>query len=127
MIKTLLVIDQAQFIPEIRLNLKLIVDHIPGVRGIVTGSSTFDLIQQIGEPLTGRSHIIRMAPISQMELNLGENTVRKKANLESRPIFGSYPELITSSDRNSKKGYLDELVFSYLLKDIPAFDEENDG
>lgn len=120
--KTLLVIDEAQFIPDIGLNLKLIVDHIPHVRVIVTGSSTFDLMKQIGEPLTGRKHVIQMFPISQMELNLVENRVQTKASLESRLIFGSYPEVITSSDLNAKKEYLHELVSSYLLKDILAYE-----
>ncbi len=120
--KTLLVIDEAQFIPDIGLNLKLIVDHIPHVRVIVTGSSTFDLIKQIGEPLTGRKHVIQMFPISQMELNLVENEIQTKANLESRLIFGSYPEVITSNDLNTKKEYLHELVSSYLLKDILAYE-----
>ena len=120
--KTLLVIDEAQFIPNIGLNLKLIVDHIPHVRVIVTGSSTFDLIKQIGEPLTGRRHVIQMFPTSQMELNLLENQAQTKANLESRLLFGSYPEVITSNSLDTKKQYLHELVSSYLLKDILAFE-----
>ena len=50
----LLVVDEAQKIHNIGLNLKLIVDHIPGIRIIATGSSSFDLARRIGEPLTGR-------------------------------------------------------------------------
>jgi predicted AAA+ superfamily ATPase len=60
--KSLLVIDEAQYIPSIGLNLKLIVDHMPKVRIIATGSSTFDLAKQIGEPLTGRKSVIKMYP-----------------------------------------------------------------
>ena len=67
--KSLLVIDEAQYIPDIGLNLKLIVDHIENVKVIVTGSSSFDLQQQIGDPLTGRKHSITMYPISQLELS----------------------------------------------------------
>ncbi len=118
--RDLLVIDEAQYIPDIGLNLKLIVDHLPHVKVIATGSSTFDLAKQVGEPLTGRKFTIKMHPISQLELNKIEHQAQTKANLESRLIFGSYPEVITHADNDFRKEYLHELVSSYLLKDILA-------
>ncbi len=120
--KDLLVIDEAQYIPSIGINLKLIVDQLEGVRVIVTGSSTFDLARQIGEPLTGRQTIIQMFPISQIELNQLETPNQTEALLETRMIYGSYPEVITLSDKREKQAYLHELVSSYLLKDILAFE-----
>lgn len=120
--KTLLVIDEAQYIPSIGLNLKLIVDHIPGVRVIATGSSTFDLAKQIGEPLTGRKATIKMYPLSQMELNQIENRAEAKAHLETRLIYGSYPEVVLLNSDSARQEYLHELVSSYLLKDILAFE-----
>ncbi len=120
--KQLLVVDEAQFIPDIGLNLKLIVDHLPHVKVIATGSSTFDLAKQVGEPLTGRKNVIKMYPISQIELNQFENVAQIKANLDSRLIYGSYPEVITSKSPQEKQDYLHELVSSYLLKDILAFE-----
>jgi len=120
--KTLLVIDEAQFIPEIGLNLKLIVDHLPHVKVIATGSSTFDLAKEMGEPLTGRKMTIKMYPISQIELNQIENAAQTKANLESRLIFGSYPEVVLLESDQLRKEYLHELISSYLLKDILAFE-----
>ena len=77
--KELLVVDEVQYIPMIGLNLKLIVDHLPHVKVIATGSSTFDLAKQVGEPLTGRKYVLKMFPISQMELNHLENTAQVKA------------------------------------------------
>lgn len=120
--KSLLVIDEAQFIPDIGLNLKLIVDHLSHIKIIATGSSTFDLVRNVGEPLTGRKNVIKMFSISQIELNAIENTAQVKAHLESRLIYGSYPEVITSSGDKTKQEYLHELVSSYLLKDILAFE-----
>lgn len=120
--KDLLVIDEAQYIPEIGLNLKLIVDHIPHVRVVTTGSSTFDLAKSVGEPLTGRKSVIKMYPISQIELDGIESAAETKANLETRLIFGSYPEIITHENDVLRKEYLHELVSSYLLKDILALD-----
>lgn len=120
--KTLLVIDEAQYIPSIGLNLKLIVDHLPHVKLIATGSSTFDLAKQLGEPLTGRKITIKMYPLSQMELSPIENPAQTKAHLESRLIYGSYPEVVTLESDSLRNEYLHELVSSYLLKDILAFE-----
>jgi len=61
---TLLIIDEAQKIPNIGINLKLIVDHIPGVRVVVSGSSSFDLARSTGEPLTGRKYTLRLYPLA---------------------------------------------------------------
>lgn len=120
--KDLLVIDEAQFIPQIGLHLKLIVDHLPHIRVVATGSSTFDLAKQVGEPLTGRQHIIKMYPLSQMELGRLENRAETKAHLENRLIYGSYPEVVTLRGDEERKAYLSELVSSYLFKDILAFE-----
>ena len=120
--KDLLVIDEAQFIPKIGLHLKLIVDHLPHVRVIATGSSTFDLAKQVGEPLTGRQQIIKMYALSQMELCQIENRAETKAHLPQRLIYGSYPEIITMERDEERKTYLHELVSSYLFKDILAFE-----
>ena len=116
--KKRLVIDEAQCIPSIGKNLKLIVDHIPDVRVIVTGSSTLDLTESTSEPLTGRKHTITMLPIAQLELCTIENQAESKARLDERLIFGSYPEVIGLKDKDARKENLHELVSSYLFKDI---------
>ena len=118
----LLVIDEAQYIPDIGRNLKLIVDHLPHLRVLATGSSTFELAKQIGEPLTGRKYTLKMYPLSQIELNQIETTPQREAHLESRLIYGSYPEIVMMKSSASRKEYLNELVSSYLLKDILAFE-----
>jgi uncharacterized protein len=118
----LVVIDEAQYIPDIGLNLKLIVDHLPEVKVIATGSSTFDLVKQVGEPLTGRRQVIKMYSLSQMELGQLENQAEVKAHLEIRMIYGSYPEVVIAENELNKQEYLKELVSAYLLKDILAFE-----
>lgn len=115
---SLLVIDEAQRIREIGLNLKLIVDHIRDVKIIATGSSSFDLAKDIGEPLTGRKYTLKMFPLAQMELMQIEQRFETEANLESRLVFGAYPEVALSNDNRLRKNYLKEIVSSYLFKDI---------
>jgi predicted AAA+ superfamily ATPase len=116
--KKWLIIDEAQKIPSVGLNLKLIVDHVPDIRVIATGSSSFDLASQMGEPLTGRKWTLRLFPLSQMELAQKENPAETAARLESRLIYGSYPEVVLSDDDQLRQRYLKEIISSYLYKDI---------
>ena len=114
----LLVVDEAQYVEKIGLNLKLIVDHIPGIKVIVTGSSSFDLARDVGEPLTGRKYVLKLFPLSQMEISKIEKRHETTASLDSRLIYGSYPEVVLMSDNKRREDYLRELVQSYLFKDI---------
>ena len=116
----LLVIDEAQNIPDIGRNLKLMVDSIKGLKILVTGSSAFDILNISGEPLTGRSITVFLYPIWQGELK--ENAIQTKQNIEERLIFGSYPELWHLKTLDEKKKYLSDLSNSYLLKDILVLD-----
>ncbi len=50
----LIAIDEAQQVPNIGMGLKILIDQLPNLRIVATGSSSFDLAQKIGEPLTGR-------------------------------------------------------------------------
>ncbi len=114
----LLVIDEAQKIHNIGLNLKLIVDHIPDVRIIATGSSSFDLARSIGEPLTGRKSTLIQYPLAQLELTSIEQHHETEARLESRLLYGAYPEVVLLDDNREREQYLKEIVSSYLYKDI---------
>ena len=118
----LLVIDEAQKIPHIGINLKLIVDHIPDVRVIVTGSSSFDLARSTGEPLTGRKFTLKLFPLAQLEIGQIEKIYQTEANLENRLIYGSYPEIVLMPDNHGREQYLKEIVSSYLYKDVLELD-----
>jgi len=118
----LLVIDEAQKIKDIGINLKLIVDHIKGIRVIATGSSSFDLARNIGEPLTGRKYTLKMFPLAQLEMSAIEALHETRANLENRLIYGSYPEVVVMKDNIKREAYLKEIISSYLYKDILELD-----
>jgi predicted AAA+ superfamily ATPase len=115
----LLIIDEAQAIPEIGSILKLIIDSHPNLTIIATGSSSLDLVNTTGEPLTGRQYSYNLYPIAQLEL--GTNPIRIQADLEERLILGSYPEIFQLKNRKEKEFYLRELIMSYLLKDILSY------
>jgi predicted AAA+ superfamily ATPase len=118
----LLIIDEAQYIKQIGLNLKLIVDHIPDIKVIASGSSFFDLAKDIGEPLTGRKYVLTLFPLAQLEISQIESAHETNANLEARLIYGSYPEVVLMQDNRLREEYLQDLVSSYLFKDILALE-----
>jgi len=117
-----LIIDEAQQLPDLGKSLKLMIDHIPELKILITGSSAFDIMNKTGEPLTGRKTTILLFPFSHAEYATQENIVETTGRLNERLILGSYPELLHIDDRNQKIAYLKELVSSYLLKDILAFE-----
>ena len=117
-----LIIDEAQHIPDIGMKLKLMVDEIPKLSVIVTGSSMFELSNKLGEPLVGRSHITFMYPLAQIEFSAYENPIDRASKLEQKLIFGTYPELLKFPGNDEKIDYLEGMINSYLLKDILIYD-----
>jgi len=114
----LVIVDEAQKIPNIGLGLKIIVDNVPNIHVIATGSSSFELSGQIGEPLTGRKITHVLYPLSQLEFSRIRNNFDLKNNLHDYLIYGSYPKVLTQKGNKAKIAILNELVNSYLLKDI---------
>ncbi len=118
----LIAIDEAQKIPHIGLGMKLMVDHIPGIQVIATGSSSFELAGQVGEPLTGRKTTLMLYPVAQMEMARHLNRFELKESLEEFLVYGAYPAVITAGTRDEKARLLRELTGAYLFKDILEFE-----
>ncbi len=118
----LIMIDEAQYVKEIGLTLKLLVDHRSDLKVIATGSSSFDLAQDSGAPLAGRQYTLRLFPLAQCELSAVESLQETAAQLESRLVYGSYPEVVVMEDNSRRERYLRELVNAYLFKDILQFE-----
>lgn len=117
-----LFIDEAQKIPEIGLKLKLMIDTIEGLRILISGSSSLEIVQDTGEPLTGRKHTFILYSLSEREFNQTGQGFYQIDKLRERLVYGSYPELLHLPDRQEKADYLNEMVSSYLLKDILVFE-----
>lgn len=118
----LLAIDEAQHIPEIGLKLKLIVDEVPGIKVIATGSSSFDLINIAGEPLVGRSTQFQLNPISVEELLGSMAPIEFHQKMHHHLIYGFYPELLSFANVQDCQEYLNDIVDAYLLRDILMVD-----
>jgi hypothetical protein len=116
--KKIIIIDEAQAIPEIGKILKLLIDTVKGITVIATGSSSFDLAYTTGEPLVGRNLVYHLYPIAQVELSETEDYLTTIRNLEDRLIYGGYPELWHLKNHQEQERYLKQMVSSYLLKDL---------
>lgn len=117
------VIDEAQRIKNVGLILKILVDTYPEIQIVATGSSSFALSAQIGEPLVGRMYKFILYPLSIKEI-LAHNNQEKMidGDLNSLLVYGSYPEIITGK-ANPKIDYLTTLSNNFLFKDIAGFEE----
>lgn len=122
---THLFIDEAQLIPRIWSNLKLIVDHLPHLQILVTGSSSFDLRQQLGEPLVGRALYYYLYPFALQEIET--DPFQNITQLPTHLIYGMYPQIVTCPDLTEKQRLLEQIRDGYLLKDILMLDNLKDS
>ncbi len=109
-------VDEAQRIPGIGITLKLITDQLPEIQLFVSGSSAFEINQQVNEPLTGRKWEYNLFPISWKELEDELGYLKSKQQLEQRLIYGMYPEVVINLGNEEK--ILKQLTSSYLYKDV---------
>lgn len=113
-----LFIDEAQRIPDIGINLKILHDNFPNLRILVTGSSSFDLANRIQEPLTGRTWTFRLHPFSAGELVAQSSALDYHNRLEEWLLFGAYPGVLELENKDDKATFLNELTHAYLYKDV---------
>jgi hypothetical protein len=113
-----LFIDEAQRIPDIGINLKILHDSLPQLRIIATGSSSFDLANKTQEPLTGRTWSYHLFPIALCELAPATNRFALDQQVDDFMIYGMYPELFSLQHQEDKIDYLRGLTQSYLYKDV---------
>jgi uncharacterized protein len=112
----ILIIDEAQRIADIGICLKIIIDRIPGVKVIATGSSSFELANKTKESLTGRKWKFTLFPLSYAEMVLHHGAIEEQRLLHQRIIFGYYPDVVNNPD--DAKHILKFLSDSYLYRDI---------
>jgi predicted AAA+ superfamily ATPase len=114
----LLFIDEAQRIPDIGINLKILHDRMPELIIIVTGSSSFELANRVREPLTGRTATWKLYPLALMELAGKNPAFELDAQMENFLLFGSYPGVLNLTGAREKQQKLAELCAAYLYKDV---------
>ena len=117
--KTLVLIDEAQRVKNIGITLKLFADQMKDIQVIATGSSAFELSNEINEPLTGRKYEYTLYPFSMRELSNEFGWLETNRLLEERILYGMYPEIVLNP--GEKKNLLKEITRSYLYKDLLSY------
>lgn len=112
-----LAIDEAQRIPGVGMGLKILVDHVPGIKVIATGSSSFELSGQVGEPLVGRKISLNLYPVAQLELRRQLSVFDLQKQIPHALVFGGFPAVLTAP-LEKRPAILSDIINSYLLKDI---------
>lgn len=112
-----LFIDEAQKIHNSGTYLKIIYDHHPSLKIIVTGSSTLDLASRIKEPLTGRTDTYQLYPIAYTELSQ-HPCCTVQPSLYNRLVYGLYPTLFSIDEVDDQKKFLINIATDYLYKDV---------
>lgn len=114
----LLVIDEAQRVPNIGINLKILIDNFPQAIILATGSASFDLANKITEPLTGRTLTFNMYPVGYSEIRESYGVLETRDQLDRWMIWGGYPTIVTQNDPFLREKFLGEIAGSYLYRDI---------
>ena len=117
----IVVIDEAQRISDIGIKMKLIIDNMPGIQLVATGSSSFELANKTNEPLTGRKWEYRLFPLSFAEMAAEHGVIAERRLIPHRLVFGYYPDVVTHP--GDEREILTMLAESYLYKDIFAVDK----
>lgn len=113
---TLVVIDEAQRVKNIGITLKLLVDQLPNIQIIATGSSSFELSNRIHEPLTGRHRDVYLHALSTEELLREHSAVEEHRLMERRLLYGNFPQIVI--DPSSAEETLRYIARDYLYKDV---------
>jgi predicted AAA+ superfamily ATPase len=111
-------IDEAQRIQDIGLTMKIITDQFKEVQLFSSGSSSFNLANELNEPLTGRKWEYQLFPISWEEFEDSHGYLHGEQQLENRLLFGLYPDVLNNP--GEEVSILRNLLNSYLYRDILA-------
>ena len=118
----LIAFDEAQTVPDIGLILKLLYDDTENqTKFIATGSSSFDLANKTGEPLTGRNISLNLFPLSLSEIKEKNGLLKVMEKLNDYLIYGTYPGIVDLNNNNKIKRLI-QLSSDYLFKDILKFE-----
>ena len=116
-----IILDEAQYLDNPGLILKILIDNFPERSILASGSSAFDLAHKISEPLTGRHYRFLLHPLSISEITQQVLPVDIQFHLKQALLFGTYPEVFSLTSQTEKINNLSILADAYLYKDVLAF------
>src|SRR3989338_7800213 len=129
--KIFLLIDEIQYMDDPTKFLKIMHDHYPNIKLLVSGSSTFEIKKKFKESLVGRTVNFEVYPLSFEEFLMfkGKNYKINKENTDAINAelirfaeeyikFGGYPKIVLENSEEKKQIYLSQIISTYIRKDI---------
>lgn len=124
-------IDEIQYLADPSSFLKLIADHHQEIKLVVSGSSSFAIKDKFKDSLVGRTVNFEVFPLSFREfLTFREvsfvegvaATEKKRDELKvlyrEFALYGGYPRIVLTPEVAKKEKYLQQIVDTYVRKDI---------
>jgi len=129
--KIFVFIDEIQYLTHPSSFLKLIVDHHPEIKLIVSGSSTFQIKKKFSDSLSGRTVnfeiynlsfreflLFKEYPFSPAKAYTEKKNDELKSLYEEYALYGGYPKIALTSDIKKKEKYIQQIIDTYIKKDI---------
>ncbi|OGW84388.1 MAG: hypothetical protein A2987_02170 [Omnitrophica bacterium RIFCSPLOWO2_01_FULL_45_10] len=113
-------IDEFQYVRNISKIFKAIFDSKKKVKIVCSGSSSLEIHRHLKESLAGRRFLYRIYPLEYAEIK------RSAAGFELEEYlrFGGMPGLTHTASPERKQQILNELLGSYILKDVKSLVKE---
>ncbi len=137
--KLFVLIDEVQYLANPSSFLKLIADHHRYLKLIVSGSSSFEMKSKFRDSLVGRTVNFEIYPLAFQELLTFRGvpfapsptyTEKKSAELQALyveyALYGGYPKIVLTPEADMKERYLQQIIDTYVRKDIRDLAEIRD-
>lgn len=114
----LVILDEIQRAPDLFMVLRGLIDENrqqgrKAGQFLLLGSASMDLMRQSSESLAGRIRYIEMGGINTLEIDLQNQTINQNW------LRGGFPESYTAPDDCQAMDWLEDLIRTYLERDIP--------
>lgn len=129
--KIFVFIDEIQYLENPSSFLKLISDHHKNIKLVVSGSSSFAIKDKFKDSLVGRTVNFEIFNLSFKEFLVFKNyyfeegkafTGKKidelKKLFREYVLYGGYPKIVLTPEIEKKEKYLQQIVDTYVKKDI---------
>lgn len=109
-------IDEFHYLKNASHIFKAVHDSGKPVKIFASGSSSVEVHKHLKESLAGRKRAHRIFPCTLSEMI----SVKKGPSREDYLVFGGMPGLVHKSKESEKKELLQDILQSYLLKDVKS-------
>ena len=129
--KTFVLIDEIQYLANPSSFLKIAADHHKNIKLIVSGSSSFAIKTKFRDSLVGRTVNFEIFNLSFKEFLLFKQYVFEESKVYTRKkidelrakfkeyiLYGGYPKIVMTPEIDMKEKYLQQIIDTYVKKDI---------